>query len=246
MERSFLCDPSVALARMESVLVSLFARASGPAPRGLAGWRSALPSATGCRMPYAAPKLAHSSLGPAAVNPYAEHDAALVGRIATGDQHALGQLYDRYADVLLALSMRILKSQGEAEDLLHDVFVEVWRKAADFDSTRGTVRAWLVTRTRSRALDRCKSPGRARSNPLDDVEHRLEVSAENAGEYAEHERLRAAVLSLTPEQRAVMECAYFDGLSSSEIALHLGIPIGTVKSRMAAGLARLRSLLGVL
>lgn len=203
-------------------------------------------------MPPAASKLAPASLGWNAFNSYnscAEDDAALVLRIASGDQQALGQLYDRYADVLLAVGLRMLKNQGEAEDLLHDVFVEAWRKAADFDPARGSVRAWLVTRTRSRALDRCKSPGRTRSCPLDGAEHG-QVGAHGAHSAEEmnrgdHERLRAAVACLTADQRAVMECAYFDGLSSSEIAAHLGIPMGTVKSRMAAGLTRLRALLGV-
>ena len=211
-------------------------------------------------MPTAASKLAPASLGWNAFNSYnscAEDDAALVLRIASGDQQALGLLYDRYADVLLAVGLRMLKNQGEAEDLLHDVFVEAWRKAADFDPARGSVRAWLVTRTRSRALDRCKSPGRTRSCPLDGAEHgqvgghgsnaqnvQNAHSAEDLNR-ADHERLRAAVACLTADQRAVMECAYFDGLSSSEIASHLGIPMGTVKSRMAAGLTRLRALLGV-
>ncbi len=191
-----------------------------------------------------ASKSAPATRGGSTANSDAELDAALVRRVASGDQHALGQLYDRYADMLLAVGLRILKNQGEAEDLLHDVFVEVWRKAGDFDAARGSVRAWLVTRTRSRALDRCKSPGRARANPLDGVEHRLVDATPDAVDRGDHERLRAAVAGLTSDQRAVMECAYFDDLSSSEIAAHLAIPIGTVKSRMAAGLARLRNVLG--
>ena len=170
-------------------------------------------------------------------------DVALVAQLVAGRDEALGVLYDRYSGLLMALGLRILHDRREAEDLLHDVFVEAWRRAADFDSTRGSVRAWLVTRTRSRALDRCKSPGRVRAVPLDlGSEARASEPVEVDG--ADHERLRRAVTSLSPGQRAVMECAYFDGLSSSEIALRLGVPMGTVKSRMAAGLARLRVAMG--
>lgn len=170
-------------------------------------------------------------------------DVALVARLVAGHEDALGELYDRYSGLLMAIGLRILKDRREAEDLLHDVFVEAWRRAADFDPTRGGVRAWLVTRARSRALDRCKSPGRVRAVPLDSRSDDRAGDAE-ASDGADNERLRKAVGGLSPEQRAVMECAYFDGLSSSEIAVHLGIPMGTVKSRMAAGLVRLRVAMG--
>ncbi len=171
-------------------------------------------------------------------------DAGLVAELVAGRESALAELYDRFATLLLAVGTRILKDPLEAEDLLHDVFVEAWRRAGDFDPARGGVRAWLVTRMRSRALDRCKSPGRARATVLDErYSHRpSEAEAPDGGD---HGRLRMALLRLPADQRAVMECAYFDGLSSSEIAERLQIPLGTVKSRMAAGLARLRADLGV-
>lgn len=170
-------------------------------------------------------------------------DVELVVELASGREEALGELYDRFGGLLLAVGVRILKDPIEAEDLLHDVFVEAWRRASDFDPARGGVRAWLITRMRSRALDRCKSPGRTRATVLDErYENRAaEIEVADGGDHA---RLRRAVGVLSADQRAVVECAYFDGLSSSEIAARLGIPVGTVKSRMAAGLAKLRAELG--
>lgn len=171
-------------------------------------------------------------------------DAEVVQELALGREAALAELYDRFGELLLAVGVRILKDPVEAEDLLHDVFVEAWRRAGDFDPARGGVRAWLVTRTRSRALDRCKSPGRSRAVPLDD--HHVDRPRPDAGgDVGDHARLLRAVATLSPEQRAVVECAYFDGLSSSEIAARLRVPIGTVKSRMAGGLSKLRLALGV-
>ncbi len=171
-------------------------------------------------------------------------DADVVRELALGREAALAELYDRFGELLLAVGVRILKDPVEAEDLLHDVFVEAWRRAGDFDPERGGVRAWLVTRTRSRALDRCKSPGRSRAVALDD--HHLDrPGTDGTQDGGDHARLLRAVATLSPEQRAVVECAYFDGLSSSEIAAHLRVPIGTVKSRMAGGLSKLRVALGV-
>ncbi len=171
-------------------------------------------------------------------------DAGLIVALVAGREEALGELYDRYGDLLMAIGLRMLGNHAEAEDLVHDVIVEAWRRAADFDPARGGVRAWLVTRARSRALDRVKSPGRQRVQALDPEAHeRLPAASADPGG-ADHDRLRRAVALLTPEQRAVVEAAYFDGLSSSEMATVLGIPIGTVKSRMASGLAKLRAALG--
>lgn len=169
-------------------------------------------------------------------------DVALVVLLAAGQEDALGELYDRYGGLLFAVGHRILDDRVETEDLLHDVLVEAWRRARDFDPARGGVRAWLVTRMRSRALDRRKSPGRTRARALDAVADRPSQAPEPDG--GDHQKLRAALRTLSPEQRAVLECAYFDGLSSSDMATHLGIPMGTVKSRMAAGLAKLRFVMG--
>lgn len=172
-----------------------------------------------------------------------EDDVELVRAIAAGDRDGLAALYDRYAPILLGMAMRIIRDRREAEDLLHDVFLEVWRSARDYDLTRGRVRTWLVVRMRSRALDVLKSARVSRrsgdANALDRM-----VAEPASGESPDRLRVRAVVAELGGEQRQVLELAYFDGLSCSEIATQLSIPIGTVKSRLAAGLGRLRQLLG--
>lgn len=172
-----------------------------------------------------------------------EADAELVRSVAKGDRAALAQLYDRFAPILLAVATRILGERREAEDLLHDVFLEVWRQAADYDAARGSVRAWIMIRLRSRALDRRKSAGVARSVPLDAAEHvdDREVGGEDPTFGPDRAAIRRALATLPEEQRTVLELGYFEGLSSSEIAARIEAPVGTVKSRVAAALAKLRA-----
>jgi RNA polymerase sigma-70 factor (ECF subfamily) len=172
-------------------------------------------------------------------------DGALVVAIAGGDRKALARLYHRYAASLMAVAQRILGDRREAEDLLHDVFLEVWRHASHYDAARGTVRAWLLMRMRSRSLDRRKSAGFSRSVPLE--ERRTEEPAPTRDDPAlapDRSRVRRALAELPDEHRVVLELGYFEGLSSSEIAARLELPVGTVKSRVAAALARLRAGLG--
>jgi RNA polymerase sigma-70 factor (ECF subfamily) len=172
-------------------------------------------------------------------------DAALVRGIARGDRDALARLYDRYAGILMAVGQRILHERREAEDLLHDVFLEVWRQAADYDAERGTVRAWLLLRMRSRALDRRKSAGYARVISLE--ERRAPEEGRVPGEdpllSPDREAVRRALAELPADQRQVLELGYFEGLSSSEIATRIDVPIGTVKSRVAAALTKLRTVM---
>jgi RNA polymerase sigma-70 factor (ECF subfamily) len=170
-------------------------------------------------------------------------DPELVVAMARGDNSALGVLYDRHCGSLLATAVRILGSQREAEDLVHDVLLEAWQKAGDYDRARGSVRTWLLVRLRSRALDRWRRAGRIRTQTmeartLDDV---LPALGDDPGQTLDHARVRLAVRELPEPQRRVLELAYFEGLSSTEVAEQLAIPIGTVKSRTAAGLAKLRA-----
>lgn len=163
-------------------------------------------------------------------------DAALIEAMAGGDRGALAELYDRYAGLLLAIGVRILRDRREAEDVLHDVVVEMWRRAGDFDPDRGAARTWITLRMRSRCLDR-----RKRLRPA--VELEPEVVAGAAADPAgavDGARVRAVMAALSAEQREVIELGYFGGLSSAEIAERIAVPIGTVKSRVAAALARLR------
>jgi RNA polymerase sigma-70 factor (ECF subfamily) len=175
-------------------------------------------------------------------------DAALVAALATGDREALARLYDGHSSLLLALGLRILGDRTAAEDVLHDVFLEAWHRAADFDPDRGSVRAWLVTRMRSRALDR--RAAHVRQNRLaEDAGREGGDGAAGAVETSlpiDGAKVRHQIATMPEELTTVLELAYFDGLSSSQIGLQLGIPVGTVKSRMARALSTLRERLATL
>jgi RNA polymerase sigma-70 factor, ECF subfamily len=172
-------------------------------------------------------------------------DEALVRAIANGDTHALAALYDRHAPLMLGLARRIVGGKPEAEDIVHDVFVEAWRHAADYDESRGSVKAWLLLRTRSRAIDHRKSAGVARTVPTGDAGWLASLidPRGDGSEAPDRAHVRRVVSALNVEQREVLVLGYFEGLSSSEIASKLGIPIGTVKSRVAAALTALRQAL---
>jgi RNA polymerase sigma-70 factor (ECF subfamily) len=158
--------------------------------------------------------------------------------MARGDRQALAALYDRRAPTLLAIGMRLLRDRAEAEDVLHDVFLEAWRSAGDYDPRRGSVRCWLYVRMRSRCRDRLKSAAYSRSRPIEgEVDAVLEPLREPGGDGG---KLPAALAALSADHRAVLVLAYVAGLSTSEIAARLGIPTGTVKSRTAAAVSRLR------
>jgi RNA polymerase sigma-70 factor (ECF subfamily) len=174
-----------------------------------------------------------------------EEDVLLVRSAAKGDSQALAGLYDRYGSVLLAVGQRILGNPREAEDLLHDVFLEVWRRAADYDRGRGSVRAWLLMRMRSRALDRKRAQSRSKVLLVDDgkLPERESSSSEDPSLAPDRRRVRNAVAALPEDQRMVLELGYFEGLTSTEIAAEVDIPVGTVKSRVARGLSQLRTAL---
>lgn len=170
----------------------------------------------------------------------------LVASVAAGDTQALATLYDRYASLLLGLGMKILQDKAEVEDLLHDVFVEVWQKAGSYEPARGTVRTWLCLRMRSRALDRTKLSRRTRSESLEarPVETgQVDISSEGV-EVLQRERLAQALEGLSDPQRTVISMAYFQGLSCSEIANELQVPVGTVKSRLAGARRGLEKAMG--
>ena len=171
-----------------------------------------------------------------------ESDEILVRAIANGDTAALAALYDRHAPLMLGLARRIVIGKAEAEDIVHDVFVEAWRRAADYDENRGSVRAWLLLRTRSRAIDFRKSAGVARTVATGDQDWLAALADPRAddSEAPDRSRLRQRLAALNAEQREVLWLGYFEGLSSSEIATRVGVPLGTVKSRVAAALSALR------
>lgn len=177
-------------------------------------------------------------------------DRAWMARLAAGDPAAFAALYDRHVRPVYSVALRILGDESDAEDLVQDVFAQVWRRSASYEAARGTVAAWLLTITRSRAIDRLRAR-RARPEhaatadvsalemvPSPDPGPDDEVLAgEDAG------KVRAALARLPLLQRLALELAYFEGLTQSEIAQRLEEPIGTVKTRMRTGLLKLRDVL---
>jgi RNA polymerase sigma-70 factor (ECF subfamily) len=176
----------------------------------------------------------------------AADDVRLVAQLARGDSSALGLLYDRHAPQLLALAQRLTGRAAAAEDIVHDVFLEAWQRAADYDSARGSVRAWLWLRTRSRSIDYKRSHAVARAVAVEGMDWFEARTGGVAGSRQDTDRpaLRRVLGSLSCEQKAVLALGYFEGLSSREISERLNIPIGTVKSRLAAALSSLRRALG--
>jgi RNA polymerase sigma-70 factor (ECF subfamily) len=171
-----------------------------------------------------------------------ERDVSLVAALALGDRAALAELYDRHASALLGVALRVLHSRSDAEDLVHDVFVEAWQRAADYAAGRGSVRSWLLVRTRSRGIDRLRSLEAARRHGMLPAPGAPAPVASVAPLWdgPDHVRARAALDDLPEAQRTLVELAYFEGLTCSEMATRCGIPIGTVKSRLAAAMSRLR------
>jgi len=172
-------------------------------------------------------------------------DRALVLRIERRDSDALAALYDRYSARLLGLALRIVMDPTEAEEVLQDVFFQVWRVAGSYDASRGPVLAWLLVLTRSRAIDRVRArrpAARAGVRRLDDVaEPRSSEDVEAGSVTREWEALcRAAIAELPPDQHRALELAYFEGLTHQEIAERTSSPLGTVKTRVRLGLMKLR------
>ena len=174
-----------------------------------------------------------------------EADSALVARVKGRDAEALALLYDRHAGRLMGLAQRILGDTGEAEEVLQEVFLYVWKAAAAFDPARGPVLAWLLVATRSRSIDRLRSRRTGRSGGTVALEEapetasRQDVEADAAGREWEA-RCRAAIGELPEDQRRALELAYFEGLTHQEIAQRTGTPLGTVKTRVRLGLMKLR------
>jgi len=173
-------------------------------------------------------------------------DAELVHAIARGDERALASLYDHYSPILFGLLLRILKDRPEAEDVLQEVFLQIWQRASSFDVERGRPFTWLVTLARSRAIDRLRSTrSRERAALASAMEAPEPVAdaSDDAVRSEQGEAVRGALAAIPEEQRRALLLAYFDGLSQTEIAARLDQPLGTVKTRMRSGMMKLRELL---
>jgi RNA polymerase sigma-70 factor (ECF subfamily) len=182
--------------------------------------------------------------------PDAERNAAqlrLIAAMARGDKDALAGLYDQLSGPLYSLAYRMLGDAGEAQDLVQDIFLQVWRTAGTFDSARGTVFSWMATLTRNRAIDRIRMRKR-RSELLANAAPELQPAAlsgesDSAGSLWLREKaaaVRAALAGLAPDQQQAIELAYFSGLTQQEIAARLNEPLGTIKARIRRGLLRLK------
>jgi RNA polymerase sigma-70 factor (ECF subfamily) len=167
-------------------------------------------------------------------------DMRLVARIRAGDQHAMSELYDRYAKVVYAVALRVLQDAGAAEDVLQDVFLQLWRNPDAFDASRGSLTAWLAVISRHRSIDRLR-----KRRPETDIEDCVISGGPDVGNETERalmiEKVRTVLAEMNPDQRKLLELAFFEGLTHTEIAEKTGEPLGTVKTRIRSGLQFLRA-----
>jgi RNA polymerase sigma-70 factor (ECF subfamily) len=173
-------------------------------------------------------------------------DVTLIGRIVARDESALAKLYDRHSRLLFGLMLRILRDRGETEELLQEVFLAVWSRADTYCETLGSPAAWLVSIARNRCIDRLRARS-VRTRVLETAEEppRVENPESSAARKEQQEAIRLALVSLPPQQRELIENAFFLGLTHSELAARFGLPLGTVKTRVRAGLGALREQLGI-
>ena len=174
---------------------------------------------------------------------------ALVAQIAKGNQDALSELYDSTNRMVYGLALRILGNSSSAEEVLVDVYVQVWRRAHSFDPVRGKVTSWLVSMARSRAIDALRSSQTRGANlavSLEDVSELQDLRGGPEGHSVLRSRaqvVQKSLAELPEDQRSAIELAYFSGLTHGEIAARTGLPLGTVKTRIRSGMVRLRELL---
>jgi RNA polymerase sigma-70 factor (ECF subfamily) len=174
--------------------------------------------------------------------------AELVGRMAGGDRQAFAAFYDGFAPLAYGLIRRILHDAPDADEVLQEVFLELWRAAGQYDATRGTPAAWVVTRARSRAIDRLRSLRKRDEVAVDRLDTMTAETPsgrpEDPGtEVVDRHLVQGALARLVPAQREVIELAYYGGMTQTEIAARLRQPLGTVKTRMRTALQHLRELL---
>lgn len=167
------------------------------------------------------------------------NESALVARIRAGDEQAMAVVFDLYSPVVYSVALRILQNAAAAEDVLQEVFVQLWRNPGAFDSARGQLTTWLAAVTRNRAIDVLR-----KRRPEDDISDFVISGVADVFEQTQTEllmsKVRTALDGMAAEQRTLLEMAYFEGLTHSEIATRTGEPLGTVKTRIRSGLSFLR------
>ncbi|MGH9238865.1 MAG: sigma-70 family RNA polymerase sigma factor [Vicinamibacterales bacterium] len=171
-------------------------------------------------------------------------DADLLRRLATGDREAVAELYDRHAARVHGLAYRIVRNSSDAEDVVQEVFCQAWRTAPNYEASRGTVAGWLLMMARTRAIDRVRARQARHDAGIEPDPETIPSTAAPVPEQLianqQTSRILGAMVALPVEQKTALELAYFEGLTQSEIAERLRIPLGTVKTRIRAALAFLR------
>jgi RNA polymerase sigma-70 factor (ECF subfamily) len=174
---------------------------------------------------------------------------SLLRDVATGDRAAFAEMYDRISSRVLGLVTRLLRDRAQSEEVTQEVFLEIWQQAAKFDANRGSGMAWVLTMAHRRAIDRIRASQKSHERDLKigirDMERDFDHVSEAVEIRVENERVKTAMSRLTPLQREAVILAYYGGYSHSEMADILGIPLGTVKTRLRDGMIRLRDELGV-
>ena len=167
------------------------------------------------------------------------NDFALLSAIRSGDEKAMGELYDRYSGIVYAVALRVLGDAGAAEDVLQEVFMQLWRNPGLFDSSRGSLAPWLSVITRNRAIDQIRK--RRPETDVDDVVVSVEPDLVGEAERAmAMTKVRTVLSGMPAAQRTALEMAYFEGLTHTEISEKTGEPLGTIKTRIRSGLLTLR------
>jgi RNA polymerase sigma-70 factor, ECF subfamily len=177
--------------------------------------------------------------GRTSMRPFAADDKALLERVLARDQSAMAEIFDRYSGMAYSVAMRVVKDSAQAEDVMQDVFFQVWQNPGAFVSDRGSLGAWLAVVVRNRAIDVIR-----RRKPTDAVEDVILPASTNVAAEVEHrtliERVRNVMKDLPPEQRESVELAFFEGMTHAEIAQKKGEPLGTVKTRIRTALMSVR------
>jgi RNA polymerase sigma-70 factor (ECF subfamily) len=185
--------------------------------------------------------------GSIASGPDADSDDSLLDAIRRRDEGAIAALYDRYGRLAFGLAYRVVGERNAAEDVVQEAFLSIWRRAASFETARGSVRTWVLSIVHHRAIDRLRgTAGRTRQDaPIEDFERILAIDDpwREVSQVIQRETLQKAIATLPDAQRQAVEMAYFDGFTQQEIATRMDVPVGTVKGRLRLAMQRLRALL---